>query len=275
VNRLSGKNAAKAVAAVKKVGAGRRLKTPSKPARLKLNCDLGESFGPWTMGCDEAVMPLIDSANIACGYHGGDPTVMRRSVLMAKAHKVEIGAHVSYPDLQGFGRRSMMLRGQELVDLLHYQIAALDGISRIHGAKVRYVKPHGALYNDMMKDRDLLRDIMSAVAQWHQPLDLVVMATPKDGDAVELGVEYGLTLRFEAFADRGYTNAGYLINRDKPNALLDEDAAVSQATAIARGALTSSRGKLLALQPDTLCVHGDTPAAVEMMRRIRNAILAG
>lgn len=233
---------------------------------------MGESYGTWRLGEDEAVMPLIDSANIACGFHAGDPSIMRKSVLLAKKHKVEIGAQVSYPDLMGFGRRSMDLRGQALIDILHYQIAALDGIARTHGRKISFVKPHGALYNDMMKDIGLLEDIMYAVSTWHRSVDLVVLATPKDKKIVQLGIDYGLSLRFEAFADRGYTNNGYLIARDKPGALLDRDAAIAQAVAIAQGALKSAKGKSLSLFPDTLCVHGDTPDAVAMLQEIRNAI---
>ncbi len=274
VDRVNSIKASKALEVVKRVGKKRSRgeSTPVDAPMIRINCDLGESFGPWTMGLDADVMPHIDSANIACGFHGGDASVMRRSILLAKQHNVEIGAHVSYPDLQGFGRRSMAIRGQELIDMLHYQIAALDGMARTHGTKIGYVKPHGAMYNDMMKDTELLADIMQAVASWHKTVDLVVMATPKDRQAVQLGIDYGVSLRFEAFADRGYTNAGYLIARDKPGALLDEEGAVAQALAIARGELSSSRGKSLHLKPDTLCVHGDTPAAVAMVKAIREAM---
>ena len=241
---------------------------------IKINCDLGESFGAWKMGCDEAVMPLIDCANIACGFHGGDPSVMRETLVLAKKHRVEIGAHVAYPDLQGFGRRSMALRGQELVDAIHYQISALDGMARSIGTKVAYVKPHGALYNDMLSDRELLETVMNAVASWYRSLDLMMLATPKDKRAVELAFGYGLGLRFEAFADRGYTRAGYLVPRGKPNALLDLDTAVKQAADIAAGNLRSVKGHKLSIVPDTLCVHGDTPAAVEILAAIRAALQA-
>lgn len=244
----------------------------SSATGIKLNCDMGESYGTWRLGEDEAVMPLIDSANIACGFHAGDPSVIRKTVLLAKKHKVEIGAQVSYPDLLGFGRRSMDLRGEALVDVIHYQMAALDGIARTHGRKINYVKPHGALYNDMIKDVALLDDVMRAVSTWHKSVDLVVLATPKDKKVVQLGIDYGLSLRFEAFADRGYTNNGYLIVRDKPGALLNREDAVAQAVAIAKGELKSARGKSLKLVPDTLCVHGDTPDAVEMLREIRKAM---
>ena len=146
--------------------------------KLTLNCDLGEGFGPWKMGDDRNIMPLIDAANVACGGHAGDPSTMRGCVELAKRHRTEIGAHVSYPDKQGFGRRAMAVSGQELVDLVHYQIGALDGIARAHGTRVTYVKPHGALYHAMLADPLILNDIMSAVASWHADLELVVLATP-------------------------------------------------------------------------------------------------
>jgi UPF0271 protein len=259
------------VKAVKSVLRRSRKKQPNQP-NIKLNCDLGEGFGAYTMGCDEEIMPLIDSANIACGFHGGDPSIIRQTVLLAKRHKVEMGAHVAYPDLQGFGRRSMNIRGQELIDCIQYQISALDGMARTHGGRVTYVKPHGALYNDINTDEALERTVMHAVASWHRPLELVRLATPRDKKSVETAFEYGLSLRFEAFADRGYTRAGYLVPRDKPGAVLDVAAAVAQAKAIASGTLRSVKGHKLNIVPDTLCVHGDTPAAFDMLKAIRSAL---
>lgn len=238
---------------------------------LKINCDLGESFGHFQVGCDAQIMPLINCANIACGFHGGDASIIRQTLTLAKHYKVEIGAHVSYPDLQGFGRRSMAIRKQALIDLIHYQISALDGMARIQGRAISYVKPHGALYNDMMKDSALLTDIMDAVASWHKPIDLMILATPRDEQFVEMALERGLTLRFEAFADRAYTDSGYLMARDKPGALLTLAQSVAQARAIAVGELTSARGKKLNLIADSLCVHGDNPEAVTTVKAIREA----
>lgn len=239
---------------------------------LTLNCDLGESFGAWRMGTDADVMPFIDCANIACGFHAGDPSVIRETLKLARKHKVEIGAHVAYPDLQGFGRRSMALSGQELIDCLHYQIAALDGMARVQGRKVTYVKPHGALYNDMMKDRKLLDVVMTAVSTWHKSLDLVVQATTKDKKLVPMAFSHGLSLRFEAFADRAYTPGGYLVSRNKAGAVLSAADAVTQSLAIADGSLRIGRGKNTVLTADTLCVHGDTPDALEVLRAIRGAL---
>ena len=239
---------------------------------LTLNCDMGESFGHWEMGDDKTIMPLIDAANIACGGHAGDPSTMRRSIALARRHQTEVGAHVSYPDKQGFGRREMNIRGQELIDLIHYQIGALDGIARAHRTKVSFVKPHGALYHAMLSDQSVMNDIMRAVSSWHSNLELVVLATPRDRKTIQLAVEHGLTLRYEAFADRGYTSRGLLIPRDKPGALLSVEAAAKQATEIATDQLKTPRGRRIPVNADTLCVHGDTPGAIKMIKAIRTAL---
>ena len=240
--------------------------------RLTLNCDMGEGFGPWNMSDDASIMPLIDAANIACGGHAGDPSTMRQCVELARRHKTEIGAHVSYPDMQGFGRRAMDISGQALIDLIHYQLGALDGIARAHSTRVSYVKPHGALYHAMLDDPAIMNDIMRAVSSWHADLELVVLATPRDRKTVQLSVEHGLTLRYEAFADRGYTSRGLLLGRDKPGALLDAEEAAKQAVAISQNKLRTPRGKRIPVNADTLCVHSDTPGAVKMIRTIRQAL---
>ena len=240
--------------------------------QLTLNCDMGESYGAWTIGNDAAIMPLIDAANIACGGHAGDPGTMRHCVTLARRHKTEVGAHVSYPDLQGFGRRAMDIRGPELIDLIHYQIGALDGIARTHGTRVSFVKPHGALYHAMLSDSLVLNDVMRAVSGWHADLSLVMLATPRDRKTVELAVQHGLTLQYEAFADRGYTSRGLLIPRDKPGALLTLEEATEQSLSIAQNNLRTPKGKRIPVTADTLCVHGDTPGAVKMIRAIRSAL---
>lgn len=240
--------------------------------RLTLNCDMGEGFGPWSMSDDASIMPLIDAANIACGGHAGDPSTMRQCVELARRHQTEIGAHVSYPDMQGFGRRAMDISGQDLIDLIHYQLGALDGIARAHSTRVSYVKPHGALYHAMLDDPTIMNDIMRAVASWHSDLELVVLATPRDRKTVQLSVEHGLTLRYEAFADRGYTSRGLLLGRDKPGALLDANGAAKQAVAISQNQLRTPKGKRIPVNANTLCVHSDTPGAVKMIRTIRQAL---
>ncbi|MEE4203049.1 MAG: 5-oxoprolinase subunit PxpA [Halieaceae bacterium] len=241
---------------------------------LTLNCDLGESFGAWIMGNDAAVMPLIDAANIACGFHAGDASIMRETIALAVQHTVEIGAHVSYPDLQGFGRRSMAIRGQALEDLIHYQLSALAGLAQLQGTDVTYIKPHGALYNDMASDLALMEDVMRAVAAWPRPIDLMTMATPERDAIEDLAAQYGIGLRFEAFADRAYTDEGLLVPRSEPGAVLDATAAAEQAAAIAAKRLLSQNGKPLRIDADTLCVHGDSPDALSTLRLIRSSLLA-
>lgn len=244
--------------------------------RPLLNCDMGESFGAWHMGADEAAMPYIDCANIACGFHAADPGTMRRTVALALAHGVRIGAHPAYPDLVGFGRRSMACTPQEVEDLLLYQIGALDGICRAQGGRVGYVKPHGALYNDMMKDPRLLRAVMRAVAAYDRALPLMLMARRDNREAEALAAETGIALLFEVFADRGYDADGYLLARHRPGAVHhDAGAVVAQALALARGEpLRASDGSLLRLRADTLCVHGDNAASITALQAIRAALTA-
>ena len=243
-------------------------------SRLLLNCDIGESFGSWTMGLDAEVMPFIDCANIACGFHAGDPSTMRKTVALALSHGVQIGAHPAYQDLQGFGRRSMAYSAEEIRDLLHYQIGALDGICRAQGARVSYVKPHGALYNDMMANPAQLRAVIQAVAAYDRQLPLMLMATRDNSAAQALGDEYGVTLWFEAFADRAYDVAGRLVSRNLPGAVHHEpETIVAQALTIARGGeLVASDGSALQLHANTLCVHGDNASSVAAVQRIREAL---
>lgn len=238
-----------------------------------LNCDVGESFGAWSMGRDPDVMAYIDCANIACGFHAGDPDVMRRTVGHAVANGVRIGAHPGYPDLLGFGRRSLAVSPQEAENLLLYQIGALDGVCRAEGGKVSYVKPHGALYNDMAVDMTLLRATMKAVKAYDASLPLLVMATADTRVISELAKEEGVTLWFEVFADRAYDGEGRLVSRREPGAVHDdEDTIVSQAVTLAKGqALVANNGTRLVLPADTLCVHGDNASSVAAVRAIRQA----
>ncbi len=243
-------------------------------SRLLLNCDIGESFGSWTMGLDAEVMPFIDCANIACGFHAGDPSIMRKTVALALAHNVKVGAHPAYQDLVGFGRRSMACSAQELQDLLHYQIGALDGICRAQGTRVSYVKPHGAMYNDMMANPQQLRAVVQAVAAYDVNLPLMLMATRDNRAAQAIGDEFGVTLWFEAFADRAYDSAGRLVSRQLPGAVHhDPDVIVQQALTLAAcEPLQSNDGSALHLQANTLCVHGDNASSVSAVQRIREAL---
>jgi len=242
--------------------------------RLLLNCDMGESYGAWTMGLDAEVMPFIDCANIACGFHAGDPGIMRKTVSLALAHDVMIGAHPAYPDLVGFGRRSMACTPAEIQDLLHYQIGALDGICRVQGGRVRYVKPHGAMYNDMMANPEQLRAVIQAIARYDVQLPLMLMATRDNSAAQALADEFGVQLWFEAFADRAYDSAGRLVSRQLPGAVHhDPEVIIAQALTLSRGEpLSASDGSELHLKADTLCVHGDNASSVSAVQRIRQAL---
>ncbi len=242
---------------------------------MLLNCDLGESFGSWTMGLDEAVMPFIDQANVACGFHGGDPVVISRTLALAVEHGVVVGAHPSYPDLVGFGRRSMKMSEQELRATLQYQIAALDGMAAIAGAQMAYVKPHGALYNDMMADADILRTVMDSIARYHRPVALMLQATGLAQAHREQAQKRGLTLYFEAFADRRYDGDGKLLSRAREGAVLDKEAMLVQVRQLVeQGTVTTIDGESLPLAVDTLCVHGDNPEGVRAIADIR-AIVSG
>lgn len=239
--------------------------------RLLLNCDMGESFGPWRMGMDEEVMPLVDMANVACGFHASDPVTMTRTVLLAKQADTRIGAHPSYPDLVGFGRRSMQCTPLEIVSLVQYQLGALEGICRAHGSAVSYVKPHGALYNDMMQDPSILRAVLEAIATFDTELPLMLLARADDSQVRTLAQEFGVPLLFEAFADRAYDARGFLLPRTEPGAVYhDPEQILAQALRLAReGLVESLDGTPIWLEADSLCVHGDNPQSVQALKRIR------
>lgn len=238
---------------------------------MKLNCDLGESFGAWSMPVERDIMSEIDQANIACGFHAGDPLVMKAALDIAKAHNVSVGAHPSYPDLQGFGRRSMAMQANELTACIQYQVSALIGMADIVGTTVDYVKPHGALYNDMMKDADVRKTVMKSVVVIGQgKIPLMVQATSQNDLIYDEAQALGLNLLFEAFSDRRYTDDGLLQSRHIPGAVLHEQEALEQAKQlIEHHSVTTASGATLHLQADSLCVHGDTAGAVDIARQIR------
>lgn len=238
-----------------------------------LNCDMGESLGEWRMGMDEEVMPLIDLASVACGFHASDPVTMARTVLLAKQAGVRTGAHPSYPDLVGFGRRSMQCSSGEITSLVHYQIGALDGIGRAQGVRVHYVKPHGALYNDMMRDYDILRAILEAVATYGRELPLIVLAREDNSEVHAIAEEFGVPLLLEAFADRAYDHKGLLMPRSSTGSVYHDEAKIlAQAMLLAQeGFVETPDGARIPLQADTLCVHGDNVASVQAIKKIRTA----
>jgi UPF0271 protein len=241
---------------------------------LLLNADMGESFGPWVMGLDSEVMPYVDLANVACGFHASDPDVIRMTVRLAKRHGVTVGAHPAYPDMVGFGRRSMACTAEEIENLVLYQLGALAGVCRAESLEVGYIKPHGALYNDMMRDPEILDAVMRALVAYDARLPLMVLATRDTSVARELGERHGVTLWFEAFADRAYDAEGRLVSRrDRGAVHHDPEVIVDQAQRIARGEpLKASDGSDLVLAADTLCVHGDNPESIAAIKAIREAL---
>ena len=237
---------------------------------MLLNCDLGESYGSWTMGLDDQVMPHIHQASIACGFHGGDPLTIRKTLALAAEHGVTIGAHPAYPDLVGFGRRPMNLSADEIIANLHYQVAALEGMAATQGLRLDYVKPHGALYNDMMARSEVRAAIMHAVTTYHRPLVLLLQATPEADEHRAEAASFGLGLQFEAFADRSYDDDGKLLSRRKPGAVHDRERMLAQVEQLQHDhTVTTVSGKVIKLQVDSLCVHGDNPQGVQAIQAIR------
>ncbi len=240
-----------------------------KKRTITLNCDMGESFGSWQMGNDEIVMPWIDMANIACGFHASDPHVMSRTIDYAIQHDVQIGAHPGYPDLQGFGRRSMSFSEEEICELIIYQVGALKALCESKNTEISYVKPHGALYHDMMSKPDVFRAVVDAVSCFNVPL--MILASGNNQSYLDMADRYDVPLLFEAFADRTYLANGKLTPRNRPNAVLKtEESILSQVKQIAQyGKVTSSDGVVVAIEADTLCVHGDNEEAIRLIAKIR------
>lgn len=241
--------------------------------RIDLNSDLGESFGRYTLGLDDQIIPLVSSVNIACGQHAGDPVVMRKTVGMAHDAHVAIGAHPGYPDLQGFGRRDMHLSPDEAYSYMVYQIGALQAFCAAQGAHLSHVKPHGQLYNHAAIDAELAAALAQAVRDIDPALVLVGLA---NGALIDEGRKQGLCVAEEFFTDRNYTDEGKLVNRSNPQALIhDEQEAIERVKhAIRDGAILSVTGKLIDLHPDTICVHGDNAQALAFVSRIRAALEA-
>lgn len=239
----------------------------------RLNCDLGESFGPWTLGMDSQVMPYIDEANIACGFHAGDPVVIKNTLLLAKRHNVAVGAHPSYPDLAGFGRRSMTMPATELIASLNYQIAALVGMAANEDLELKHVKPHGALYNDMMKNGQVRSAVMQAIAESHHPLTLVLQATPNANLHRQEASAFGLSIVLEAFIDRCYNDDGTLVSRTQSGAIHNREKMLQQVSQLVQQkSVTTQTGKQLSVEADTLCLHGDNPIAVAEIQHIRHLV---
>jgi UPF0271 protein len=238
---------------------------------IDLNSDLGESFGAWQMGDDTAMLEVVTSANIACGFHAGDPAGILKTLKAAAARNIAVGAHVSYPDKVGFGRRNMDVTSAELTADVIYQIGALQGLAKAAGTAVTYVKPHGALYNTIAHDRRQALAVIEAIRAVDDTLVLVALA---GSELVELARSEGLPCIAEAFADRAYTPQGTLVSRREPGAVLHDPERVAQRMLrlVQEGTLEAIDGSITRIQADSICVHGDSPAAVEMARELRRVL---
>ena len=240
---------------------------------IDLNSDLGESLGAWSMGDDAAMLDIVSSANVACGFHAGDPAGILATLKAAQARGVAVGAHVAYPDLIGFGRRAMDVASSDLVADVIYQIGALQGLAQAAGTSIGYVKPHGALYNTIAHDSAQARDVIAAIRAVDANLALVALA---GSPLVRWAQDAGLRVVAEAFADRAYTPQGTLVSRREPGAVLHDSALVaSRMLRLVRdGVVEAVDSSLAGVQAQSICVHGDSPGAVAMARAVRAALEA-
>lgn len=238
---------------------------------IDLNSDLGESFGQWRMGNDDAILSIVSSANVACGFHAGSPAGILKTLRAAQARGVTVGAHVSYPDLVGFGRRNMDVASDELTADVIYQIGALQGLAKAAGTSVRYVKPHGALYNTIAHNERQALAVIEGILAVDATLPLVGLA---GSQVLDLARTKGLRTVCEAFADRAYHADGTLVSRSEAGSVLQDAELVAKRMIqlVNEGGVTSLDGKFTAIKADSICVHGDSPGAVEMAQKIRSLL---
>lgn len=244
--------------------------------KIDLNCDMGESFGAYKLGMDDAVIEFISSANIACAWHAGDPSVMNHTVAIAVDNGVGVGAHPGYPDLLGFGRRNMDCNMAELRNYVIYQIGALQAFCNAHGTKMQHVKPHGALYLTAVENEDVARVVAEAIVSVNSDLLYVALAGAKGELMTRIGQEVGLRVVYEAFPDRAYSPEGTLVSRRQPGAVIKEPQAVSERALrmVKEGVVIAVDGSTIPLEAQTLCVHGDNPKAVDLVKSIRETLEA-
>jgi len=239
--------------------------------KIDLNCDMGESFGHYKIGLDDEVIKYVTSANIGCGFHGGDPLVMRKTVKIAKENGVGIGAHPGFPDLMGFGRRKMDVTPEEIKNYVLYQIGSLYAFAKAEGEKLQHIKPHGALYNAMVNDERLSRAVMEGIAEFDKELIVLGLAGSK---VINIAEETGLKVASEAFADRAYNPDGTLVSRRLPNAVITNPQEVlSRVIRMTKEEkIECINGEIIERKIDTICVHGDSPGAVESVKVIRQGL---
>ena len=244
--------------------------------KIDLNSDVGESFGAYRIGLDEEVIPLISSANIGCGFHGGDPSVMRQTVALAQEHGVAMGAHPGFPDLIGFGRRKIDATLEEIRDYVTYQIGALQAFAAMQKMKLQHVKAHGALYNMAEQDVRIWEAIAQVIAGIDKQLILVAIAGPMKEEVRDIGKRYGIRVAFEFFADRAYNRDGSLVSRREPGAVIHDpqQAAERVVKMVTEKRIVAKDGAAIEVFADTICVHGDNPGAVRLTKQIRESLMA-
>ena len=242
--------------------------------KIDMNSDVGESFGNYKLGLDEEVIPLISSANIACGFHAGDPEVMKRTIAIAKKNGVALGAHPGLPDLMGFGRRNMDVSLEEIQDYVTYQVGALQAFARAQGMKLQHVKPHGAMYTMAVQNPEIWDAVAEAVSALDPTLVLFVLAGPGREDLEAVGAKHGIRIAFEFFGDRAYNPDGSLVSRKLPGAVIHDHQQVAEKVVklVTEGSVVCADGSEIQLAADTICVHGDNPAALQLVKKIRETL---
>ena len=243
---------------------------------IDLNSDVGESFGNYTLGLDGEVIPLISSANVACGFHAGDPAVMRQTIKTARQNGVAVGAHPGLPDLIGFGRRQMDVSLEEIHDYVIYQVGALQAFAAAQGIKLQHVKPHGALYIMAVQDNAIWDTVAQAIAAVDPNLILFVLAGANRADLESIGAQNGVRIAFEFFGDRAYNPDGSLVSRKEPGAVIHDHEAVAAKVLkmVTEGRVVCIDGSEIDMAADTICVHGDNPAALTLVKNIRESLEA-
>jgi len=243
--------------------------------KIDLNSDVGESFGIYKLGLDEEVIPLISSANIACGFHAGDPAVMKRTISLARENGVGPGAHPGFPDLIGFGRRNMDATLEEIKEYVTYQVGALQAFATAQGISLQHVKPHGALYNMAVRNVDVWDAVAEAIAGLDKDLILVALAGPNRSEIEAIATRHNIRIAFEFFADRAYNPDGSLVSRREAGAVLhnSEEVAERVVKMVIEGLVLAIDDREIRLQADTICVHGDNPEAVGLVKNIRESLI--
>ncbi|MGB7404040.1 MAG: 5-oxoprolinase subunit PxpA [Arcobacter sp.] len=241
---------------------------------IKLNCDVGDSFGIWKMGNDEEIIPYINMANLACGFHAGDALNMDKAVSLAVKYNTQMGAHIAYQDLAGFGRRKIAYSLEEIQAIVVYQMGALNAFCKTYGKNITYVKPHGSLFNDMMDDELIFKAILSAISSYDKNIKLVILSSQKNEKYKQIALLYGIALILEVYVDRNYHDEGFILSRSEKDSFITDELDIMQRveTLKERGYITSKNGLKLFLQADTICLHGSSDKNYEFIKTVSNLL---